>query len=114
MLTCSWQDVAAFLLSPEARDLRPLLLREIIDGLDLLARDQLRRAYSRCSSCSVLLRICYHDLDQWLEDLIMPEMGEVSVDEARLRLHQAEGRWQAPAPAQRQPFDSRMSWDKQC
>ena len=43
---CS-QDVAAFLLSPEARDLRPLLLREVVDGMDLLARDQVRRAYSR-------------------------------------------------------------------
>ena len=80
MPICSWQDVAAFLLSPEARDLRPLLLREIIDGLDLLARDQLRRAYSRCSLCSVLLRIHYHDLDQWLEDLPRPEMEEIPVE----------------------------------
>ena len=39
--------MAAFLLSPEARDLRPLLLREVVDGMDLLARDQVRRAYSR-------------------------------------------------------------------
>lgn len=51
------QDVAAFLLSPEARDLRPLLLREIIDGMDLLARDQVRRAYSRCHF--LLITPCY-------------------------------------------------------
>ncbi|CAK0781480.1 hypothetical protein CVIRNUC_005384 [Coccomyxa viridis] len=41
------QDVLAFLLSPEARDLRPLLLQELVDGLELLGRDQLRRAYAR-------------------------------------------------------------------
>jgi hypothetical protein len=38
-------DVVAFLLSPEARDLRPLLVDELVEGLDLLARDRLRRAY---------------------------------------------------------------------
>ena len=37
----------AFLLSPEARDLRPLLLAELVEGADLLARDRLRRAYSQ-------------------------------------------------------------------
>ena len=36
----------AFLLSPEARELRPLLLAELVDGADLLARDQIRRAYT--------------------------------------------------------------------
>lgn len=34
----------AFLLSPEARDLRPLLIEELTHGLDLLLRDRLRRA----------------------------------------------------------------------
>ena len=41
------QDIVAFLLSPEARQLRPLLLGELVDGADLLVRDQLRRAYAR-------------------------------------------------------------------
>lgn len=36
----------AFLLSPEARDLRPLLLTELVDGFDLFLRDRLRRAYA--------------------------------------------------------------------
>jgi hypothetical protein len=36
----------AFLLSPEARELRPLLLAELVDGVDLLARSQIRRAYA--------------------------------------------------------------------
>ena len=40
------QDIVAFLLSPEARELRPLLLAELVEGVDLLARDQLRRAYT--------------------------------------------------------------------
>jgi hypothetical protein len=40
----------AFLLSPEARQLRPLLLGELVDGADLLARDQLRRAHARLPS----------------------------------------------------------------
>ena len=39
------QDVVSFLLSPEARDLRPLLVEELVNGLDLWARDALRRAY---------------------------------------------------------------------
>ena len=43
----SSQDIVAFLLSPEARQLRPLLLGELVDGADLLVRDQLRRAYAR-------------------------------------------------------------------
>jgi hypothetical protein len=38
-------DIVAFLLSPEARDLRPLLVEELVEGLDLLGRDRLRRAY---------------------------------------------------------------------
>ncbi len=41
------QEILAFLLSPEARQLRPLLLGELVDGADLLARDQLRRAHAR-------------------------------------------------------------------
>lgn len=52
--------MAAFLLSPEARDLRPLLLRELVDGMDLLARDQLRRAYSRCFPfCELFIVRCF-------------------------------------------------------
>lgn len=42
--------MVAFLLSPEARDLRPLLLAEAVEGFDLLARDRLRRAYSQLPS----------------------------------------------------------------
>ena len=44
------QDVVAFLLSPEARDLRPLLVEELVNGLDLAARDALRRAYGALPS----------------------------------------------------------------
>ncbi|KAK9915022.1 hypothetical protein WJX75_003712 [Coccomyxa subellipsoidea] len=44
------QEIVAFLLSPEARQLRPLLLGELVDGADLLARDQLRRAHARLPS----------------------------------------------------------------
>ena len=39
--------MVAFLLSPEARDLRPLLVDELVEGVDLWARDRLRRAYTR-------------------------------------------------------------------
>lgn len=44
------QEIVGFLLSPEARDLRPLLLAELVDGADLFLRDQLRRAYTRLPS----------------------------------------------------------------
>eukprot|EP00887_Chlorella_sp_A99_P000183 scaffold13.g183.t1 len=40
----SLQEVLGFLLSPEARDLRPLLLAELTNTLDLFLRDRLRRA----------------------------------------------------------------------
>lgn len=36
----------AFLLSPEARDLRPLLVGWLVNGLDLFARDRARKAYA--------------------------------------------------------------------
>ncbi|KAK9828554.1 hypothetical protein WJX72_000728 [[Myrmecia] bisecta] len=42
----SVQDIIAFLLSPEARDLRPMLVREVVNGLDLFARARTRRAYA--------------------------------------------------------------------
>lgn len=38
------QELLAFLLSPEARDLRPVLLAELTNAADLLLRDRLRRA----------------------------------------------------------------------
>jgi hypothetical protein len=44
------QEIVDFLLSPEARDLRPLLLGELVDGADLFLRDQLRRAHARLPS----------------------------------------------------------------
>ena len=37
------QDVMRFLCSPSAGDLRRLLVRELVNGLDLLLRDRLRR-----------------------------------------------------------------------
>ncbi|GFR44520.1 hypothetical protein Agub_g5787, partial [Astrephomene gubernaculifera] len=40
----SVQEMAAFLLSPEARELRPLLVGWLAGGLDLLLRDRLRKA----------------------------------------------------------------------
>lgn len=40
----SLQELLGFLLSPEARDLRPLLVTELTNGLDLFLRDRLRRA----------------------------------------------------------------------
>lgn len=39
----SLQELLAFLLSPEARDLRPVLLSELTNAVDLLLRDRLRR-----------------------------------------------------------------------
>mmetsp|Transcript_6338 Transcript_6338/g.15184 ORF Transcript_6338/g.15184 Transcript_6338/m.15184 type:complete len:662 (+) Transcript_6338:167-2152(+) len=42
----SVSEVVAFLLSPEARELRPLLVREISNGLDLFLRDRFRKAYA--------------------------------------------------------------------
>ncbi|GLI63329.1 hypothetical protein VaNZ11_006246 [Volvox africanus] len=42
----SVQELASFLLSPEARELRPLLVGWVVGGLDLLLRDRLRKAYS--------------------------------------------------------------------
>ena len=47
---CYAQELLAFLLSPEARDLRPLLLTELVSGLDLLLRDRLRRAADGAAS----------------------------------------------------------------
>lgn len=38
------QEIVTYLLSPEARDLRPLLVRELVTGLDLAGRDRARRA----------------------------------------------------------------------
>ena len=38
------QEILAYLLSPQARQLRPLLVREVTVGLDLAARDRARRA----------------------------------------------------------------------
>ncbi|GAB4820938.1 hypothetical protein N2152v2_007984 [Parachlorella kessleri] len=40
----SVQELLSFLLSPEARDLRPVLLAELTNALDLFLRDRLRRA----------------------------------------------------------------------
>ena len=38
------QEILAYLLSPEARQLRPLLVRELAVAADLFARDRARRA----------------------------------------------------------------------
>eukprot|EP00798_Chlamydomonas_sp_ICE-L_P020473 gene20473-27261_t len=42
----SVQEIFQFLLSPEARDLRPLLVDQLTVGLDHLNRDRLRKAYA--------------------------------------------------------------------
>ena len=42
-----WQEAVAFLLSPEAVELRPLLVKELVTGLDLAARDRARRLSAR-------------------------------------------------------------------
>lgn len=44
------QDVMRFLCSPSAGDLRGLLVRELVNGLDLLLRDRLRRAFNSLPS----------------------------------------------------------------
>lgn len=44
------QELISFLLSPEARDLRPLLLTELTYATDLLLRDRLRRAAAAAPS----------------------------------------------------------------
>jgi hypothetical protein len=46
----SVQEVLAYLLSPEAKDLRPLLVTWIANGLDLFARDRARKAYARLAT----------------------------------------------------------------
>ncbi len=38
------QEILAYLLSPQARQLRPLVVRELAVAADLLARDRARRA----------------------------------------------------------------------
>jgi hypothetical protein len=38
--------VFQFLLSPEAKDLRPLLVSQLVSGLDLLLRDRVRKLYN--------------------------------------------------------------------
>ena len=64
-------DVVAFLLSPEARDLRPLLVDELVEGLDLLARDRLRRAYGALPSLAPRL--------PFIGSLPMPPMPPIPV-----------------------------------
>lgn len=46
----SVQEIASFLLSPEARDLRPLLVGWVSDGLDLYIRDRLRKGFNLLSA----------------------------------------------------------------
>lgn len=49
------QELLAFLLSPEARDLRPVLVAELTHGLDLFLRDRLRR--TAASAATLLPRL---------------------------------------------------------
>ena len=44
------QDTISFLLSSEARQLRPLLVKELVTGLDFYTRDRLQRAYNSLPS----------------------------------------------------------------
>ena len=44
------QDTISFLLSSEARQLRPLLVKELVTGLDYYTRDRLQRAYNSLPS----------------------------------------------------------------
>ena len=44
------QDIVGFLLSPEAERLRPLLVQELVTGLDYYTRDRLQRAYNNLPS----------------------------------------------------------------
>ncbi|KAF5837147.1 hypothetical protein DUNSADRAFT_4767 [Dunaliella salina] len=53
----SVSEVVAFLLSPEARELRPLLVREISNGIDLFLRDRFRKAYALLPGLLALPRI---------------------------------------------------------
>ncbi|DBB04853.1 TPA: hypothetical protein ACH3X3_010141 [Trebouxia sp. C0006] len=46
----SIQDTISFLLAPEARQLRPLLVKELVTGLDYYTRDRLQRAYNSLPS----------------------------------------------------------------
>lgn len=47
---CVEQDTISFLLAPEARQLRPLLVKELVTGLDYYTRDRLQRAYNSLPS----------------------------------------------------------------
>lgn len=49
------QELLAFLLSPEAKDLRPVLVAELSHGLDLFLRDRLRR--TAASAATLLPRL---------------------------------------------------------
>jgi len=46
----SVQEILAYLLSPDAKDLRPLLVGWMVNGLDLFARDRARKAYARLAT----------------------------------------------------------------
>ena len=46
LYTFALQEVFQFLLSNEAKDLRPLLVSQLVSGLDLLLRDRIRKLYT--------------------------------------------------------------------
>lgn len=46
LCTVAMQEVFQFLLSNEAKDLRPLLVSQLVSGLDLLLRDRIRKLYT--------------------------------------------------------------------
>ena len=80
------QDVVTFLLSPEARDLRPLLVEELVNGLDLWARDALRRAYGSLPALAPRLPFIGSLPMPPPPPLLVPGLGFVSLKELVDRL----------------------------
>ena len=76
----------SFLLSPEARDLRPLLVEELVNGLDLWARDTLRRAYGSLPALAPRLPFIGTLPMPPPPPLLVPGLGIVSLKELVDRL----------------------------
>jgi len=73
-------------LSPEARDLRPLLVEELVNGLDLWARDALRRAYGSLPALAPRLPFIGTLPMPPPPPLLVPGLGLVSLKELVDRL----------------------------
>ena len=80
----SSQEIVAYLLSPQARQLRPLMVRELAVALDLVARDRVRRAVASLPGLLTprvpLLGIALPTPP--LPPILVPGIGLMSLDQA--------------------------------